>query len=59
MVQNRVIILSIQTAALLWEADNTILFTNYEEIKLPKDCSSKKYAMVSGQGDPYRVDGFK
>ncbi|CBY07982.1 unnamed protein product [Oikopleura dioica] len=33
-------------AALLWEADNTILYTNYEDIQLPKDCSSNKYAML-------------
>ena len=51
MVQNRMILLSIQTAALLWEADNTVLFTNYEQIQQPKDCSSKKYAMVSRHGD--------
>ncbi|CAG5094288.1 Oidioi.mRNA.OKI2018_I69.XSR.g13424.t1.cds [Oikopleura dioica] len=33
-------------AALLWEGDSTVLFTNYEDIQMPLDCVSKRYAMV-------------
>lgn len=34
------------SAALLWEGDSTVLFTNYEDIQMPFDCVSKRYAMV-------------